>query len=141
MHFWSKPFAALAVWGLACFLGLSVAFAQTIHFSVRNVALKSGETIEVGDVYLIASDCRSLLTGTPEVEVMDGPPGVAVAIKQAMVVPRYYGCAKPISGGKLVITANDIEDYSHTRMVLRIKYKTRNGDRLRSQHLNVTLFP
>jgi|SRR5262245_12713110 hypothetical protein len=141
MYLWSKQVVALTVWALACFLGTSVARAQTIHFSVKNVALKSGETIEVGDVYLISADCRSLLTGTPEVEVMDGPPGVAVAIKQAMVVPRGYGCAKAISGGKLMITANGIEDYSHTRMILRIKYKTREGDRLRSEHINVTLFP
>jgi len=141
MHLSTKPVAALAALGLACVLGGSVARAQTIHFFVTNIAMKNGESIEVGDIYFIAADCRSLLTGTPEVEVMDGPPGVAVAIKQAMVVPRGYGCAKPVSGGKLVITANDIEDYSHTRMVRRIKYKTRSGDRMRSQHVNVTLFP
>jgi hypothetical protein len=141
MYLLSKPLVALVIWALACFFDMGIARAQTIHFSVKNVALKSGETIEVGDVFLISADCRSLLTGTPEVEVMDGPPGVAVTIKQAMIVPRGFGCAKAISGGKLIITANEIEDYSHTRMILRIKYRTRDGDRLRSEHINVTLFP
>jgi hypothetical protein len=141
MHGWLKPVAALSTLGLACLVGGDIARAQTIHFSVSNIALKNGETMEFGDIYLISRECRSLLTGTPEVEIMDGPPGVEVSIKQAMVVPRGYSCAKPVSGGKMVIAAKDIEDYSHSRMVLRIKYKTRDGDRLRSRHINVTLFP
>lgn len=141
MHGWLKPVPALAVLCLLCCLGGSVAKAQTIQMSVRNVALKNGETMEFGDVYLISTECRSLLTATPEVEVMDGPPGVEVTIKQAMVVPRVYSCAKPVSGGKMTITAKDVEDYSYSRMVLRIKYKTRSGERQQSQHINLTLFP
>jgi len=108
---------------------------------VSEIALKGGESIEFGDVYFIAANCKSLLAGTPEVEIMDGPPGVAVAIKQAMVVPRFYGCGKPVSGGKMLISAKDIDDYSYSRMILRITYKTRSGNLQRSQHINVTLFP
>ena len=115
--------AACACFALACFLGGSVAGAQTINISVSNIALKNGESMEFGNVYLISTDCRSLLTGTPEVEVMEGPPGVTVAIQQAMVVPRGHSCARPVSGGKMIITAKDIEDYSNSSMTLRIKYK------------------
>src|SRR5215475_12762301 len=120
MHGWLKQVPTLAVLCLACCLGGSVATAQTIQMSVRNIALKNGETMEFGEFYLISTECRSLLTATPEVEVMDGPQGVEVTIKQAMVVPRFYGCAKPVTGGKMMITAKDVEDYSHSRMVLRI---------------------
>jgi len=141
MRLQSNPIAALASFALVCCLGGSVASAQTIQMSVSNIALKNGETMEFGDVYLISTDCRSLLTGTPAVEIMDGPPGVSVAIKQAMVVPRGHSCAKPISGGKMVIMAKDIEEYSRSSMVLRVTYKTRDGERQRSQHINVTLFP
>lgn len=141
MRLLSNPIAAFASFALACCLGGSVASAQTIQLSVSNIALKNGETMEFGDVYLISTDCRSLLTGTPGVEIMDGPPGVSVAIKQAMVVPRGHSCAKPVTGGKMIITAKDIEDYSRSSMVLRVTYKTRDGDRQRSQHINVTLFP
>jgi hypothetical protein len=138
MQGWLKSIVALVLWAIA---GGSAAVAQTIQIATSNVALKNGETIEFGDVYWISTDCRSLLTTTPQVEIMDGPPGVSVAIKQAMVVPRAYGCAKPVSGGKMTITAKDVEDYSRSSMVLRITYKTREGDRQRSQHINVTLFP
>jgi len=137
----SKRLIAFAVFGLT-FLGSAIsAGAQTIHFSVFNIALKNGERIQLGDVFYISRECRSLLTGTPEVEIMDGPPGVAVTIEKAMVVPRSLGCAKEIPGGKVMISANDVEDYSHTRMVIRIKYPTKSGDLLRSRHINVTLFP
>jgi hypothetical protein len=114
---------------------------QTIHTSVVDIALRNGESVEFGDVYFVASNCSSLLTGTPEVEIMDGPPGVEVTVRRAMVVPRFYGCGKPVSGGKIMIAARDIEEYSYSRMILRITYKTRSGSRQRSQHINVSLFP
>jgi hypothetical protein len=123
-----------AVWG-------AHASAQTIERTAVNLALKNGETIEVSSVYFIGSNCRALTTATPVVEVLDGPPGVSAAIKPAMIVPRGYGCAKPVSGGKLFFSANEIDDYSHSTMVVRITYKTRDGDLQRSSRFNVTLFP
>jgi len=58
-----------------------------------------------------------------------------------MVVPRSVGCAQAVPGGKLMISAKGIEDYSRTRMVLRIKLKTTLGDRQISRDVNVSLFP
>jgi hypothetical protein len=95
----------------------------------------------LGDVFYITTSCKSLLKGTPEVEILDGPPGVTAAINPAKVVPRGFGCANPVSGGKLVITAKNIQEPSYTRMVLRINYKTLNGDRQRSENINISLFP
>lgn len=112
-----------------------------IHVSVEDVALRNGESTEFSDVFLVGADCRSLLTAVPEVEVMDGPPGVAVAVKEAMVVPHGHGCDKSVAGGRVVITARDIDVYSYSRMVLRITYKTPSGNLQRSQHINLALFP
>jgi hypothetical protein len=121
--------------------GGGAAQAQMIHVSVEDVALRNGESTEFGDAFLVGPDCKSLLTAVPEVEVMDGPPGVAVAVKEVMVVPHGHGCDKSVPGGRVVITANDIDVYSYTRMVLRITYKTPNGNLQRSRHINVALFP
>jgi hypothetical protein len=115
--------------------------AQTIEPRAISIALKNGETTEVSNVYFIGSNCRAQTTATPEVEVLDGPPGVSAAIKPAMVTPRGLGCAKPISGGKLYFSAKEIGDYSHSTMVVRITYKTKEGDRQRSHNFNITLFP
>src|SRR5262245_46718559 len=73
--------------------------AQTIDRPYTNVALKNGETVEVHNVFFVGNNCRALTTATPEVEILDGPPGVSAVIKPAMIVPRTYGCAKPVSGG------------------------------------------
>lgn len=139
MHARSGPIVAAASLCLVWLLGS--AQAQTIHASVEDIALKNGESVEFGDVYLIGANCRSLITTVPEIEVMDGPPGVAVAIKEAMVVPHGQGCDQSVPGGRVFITAKDIDVYSYSRMVLRITYKTPSGNLQRSQHINVALFP
>jgi hypothetical protein len=114
--------------------------AQTIIGS-PSLALRGGETTELTDLYWISSNCKSQLKGTPAVEVIDGPPGVIVTVKEAMVVPRNQGCAKPVAGGKVMIAAKDIEDASYTRLTIRVTYKTRDGERQRSAVFNLSLFP
>ncbi len=125
----------------ACLLGGSAATAQTIHIPVRDIVLKNGETTEFADLWYISRDCKSLMTGTPGVEIMEGPPGVSVEIRPAQIVPRSVSCANPIAGGKLFIAAKRVEEYSRSTMVLRVTYKTRDGDRQRAEHISVTLFP
>jgi hypothetical protein len=132
---------ALGSFALASFLANGIANAQTIQASVRNIVLKNGETTEFGDLWLISRDCKSLMMSTPEVEVVDGPPGVIVEVRPAKVVPRSASCANPIAGGKLFMAAKGVEEYSNSTMILRITYKTRSGDRQFAKHVKVTLFP
>jgi hypothetical protein len=140
MHIGNKATFIFALLVVMLFGGGAVQ-AQTIQFTVREIALKSGESTEFGDLYLIGTNCKSLLKDTPAVEVLDGPPGVTVVVNAAKVVPHGYGCANPVAGGKLVIIAKDVQDYSYTRMVLRVTYKTVNGERQYSQDVNIALFP
>lgn len=115
--------------------------AQSIQFTVAEIALRNGETTELADIWYINTNCKSLLKSTPQVEILDGPPGVTAVINTANVVPRRFGCANPVAGGKLVIAAKDVTDYSYTRMTLRVRYKTSVGDRERSENINIALFP
>jgi hypothetical protein len=115
--------------------------AQTIQFTVRDIALKSGESTELANVYFINSNCKSMLKATPSVEILQGPPGVTAIVNAAKVVPHYYGCSNPIAGGKLVLSASEIEDFSYTRMILRINYQTVDGARQRTENINLTLVP
>ena len=64
--------------------------AQSIEFTVKEIALKNGDSTELGDVYFINTNCKSVLKSTPEVEILDGPPGVTAVINAAKVVPRGY---------------------------------------------------
>lgn len=124
---------------IAGIVGSAGAHAQTITNS-PTIALRSGESAELFQVYWVVN-CRSVLKSTPEAEILDGPPGVSVAIKPAMVMPRAQRCPKPVAGGTLVITAGDVEDPSYTTLTIRITYRGRDGDRKPSQTYNISLLP
>ncbi len=137
MHSWKALIISV---GLGClFFVAPDARAQTVVGS-PSVALKSGETLELGHLYWV-SHCKSILKATPEVEVLDGPPGVSVAVKEAMVLPRLQNCGNRVPGGTVTITAKDIDDQSYSKLTLRITYKTKDGDRKFSQVFNLSLFP
>jgi hypothetical protein len=127
---------------LVC-LGLlagSSAQAQSWQMNTQSLALKSGESTEVSDLYWVVN-CKSLLTATPEVTILDGPPGVTATVTEAMVTPRFQQCPKAVTGGKLNVMAGKIEDQSNSVMTIRIRYKTRDGVRDKSMTFTVALFP
>jgi hypothetical protein len=134
-----RPKVAAHTLCVSILFGAHTALAQSL-VGAPTIALKSGEATELADLYWVVN-CRSQLKATPTVEVMDGPPGIAVTVKDAKIVPRFQGCAKPVAGGKVMITANEVDDYSHTRLTIRVTYRTRDGERQRSGVYNLTLFP
>jgi len=124
---------------IAGILGSAGAHAQTIRGS-HSIALKSGESIEVLDVFYVIN-CKSILKGTPEVEILDGPPGVTATVREKMVLPRAGHCANRVPGGTLVLTAKEIEDPSYTPITLRFIFRTKEGQRTLSQVYNLSLIP
>jgi hypothetical protein len=134
----ARILAAIVHLGIAGILGSAVAHGQTITNS-PTIALKSGESAELGELFWVVN-CRSVLKSTPEAEILDGPPGVSVAVKAAQVTPRVQRCPK-VPGGMLVITAGNIEDPSYTTLTIRISYRGRDGDRKSSLIYNLSLFP
>jgi hypothetical protein len=128
---------ALFVLGLVLIIGL--ADAQT---GPNRVALKNGEAIELSSVYWV-SNCRSIMIGLPEVEVLEGPAEqLSVAVKEEQVVPRKFGCVNKVPGGKLILTAKgSVTERTEANLIFRLKYKTKEGDRQTSLTYIVTLFP
>jgi len=117
------------------------ALAQA-RWALPNVALKSGESVEVGNLYRVSpGTCRSLLKDLPVVEVMEGPSEVTASAKEDMVTPREQACSQKVKGAKLVFTAKDVEDYSVSKLTIRITFHTKDGDTQESHSFNVTLFP
>lgn len=139
MGIWARTSAAIVHLAIAGILGSAGAHAQTITNSPI-LALKSGESTELGDVFWVVN-CRSVLKSTPEAEIVDGPPGVSVAVKAAQVMPRAQRCSKPVAGGTLVLTAGNIEDPSYTALTIRITYHGRDGERKSSLVYNLSVFP
>jgi hypothetical protein len=121
-------------------IAASGAQAQSWQMNSQSYALKSGESVELMDLYWV-TNCQSLLTSPPEVTVLDGPPGVTAVTTEAMVTPRFQQCSKPVKGAKLKLNADKVEDQSYSMMTLRIKYQTKDGERERSLTFNLALFP
>jgi len=106
----------------------------------RRLALKNGESVELYPVYWVIN-CRSVMIGLPEVEVLEGPPQLSFSIREEKVLPRSQGCAAQVPGGTLLLTAKDVTEKAETTLTYRLKYKTRAGDRQTSATYIVSLFP
>jgi len=104
------------------------------------VALKNGESVDIGPVYFI-TNCKSIVIGRPDVEILEGPPEVTVSIREEMVLPRLQNCAQKVPGGTVVLTAKDLTASKEAKITYRVKYKTKDGDRQRGVVVNVSLFP
>ena len=119
-------------------LSWSSATAQEAQAS--RVALKSGESTDL-DVLYFVGNCKSILVSKPEVEILEGPPELSLSVREEMVLPRRQACSNKVSGGILVLKAADVSESKQARLTYRIKYKTKDGDRQRSNVYNVSLFP
>lgn len=127
------------IWRLA-FLVLAVSAAGGSANAQQRIALKSGESVDLGPVYWVAQ-CRSIMVGLPSVEILEGPPEISLAIKEGNVLPRQQNCAQPVAGGTLVISAKDVTEPMQTKLTYRLKYKTKDGERVRGGIYNLSLYP
>lgn len=120
-------------------LGFLCLGAEATHAQNR-IALKDGESVELGPVYWI-SNCRSIMIGIPQVEILEGPPELTMSIKEGLVLPRRQNCANKVAGGTLVVTAKGITEPKQAQLTYRLKYKTKDGDRQASGIYRLSLFP
>lgn len=134
----------MRIWSVAFLATLSLGIADAVmgakgHAQER-IALKAGESVELQTVYYI-SNCRSIMVGLPEIEILEGPRQVTLSIKEGMVLPRRQNCANRVPGGTLVATAKDVSEPMETKITYRLKYKTKDGDRQRGHVYLFSLFP
>jgi len=108
--------------------------AQTV------IVLKSGESVELHTVYYI-SNCRSIMVGVPQVEVLEGPPQVSLTVQEGMVLPRNQNCPNRVPGGTVTAIAKDVKQATEAKLTYRVKYKTKDGDRQRGHVYLLSLFP
>jgi hypothetical protein len=120
--------------------GLGSHNAANAQDALRRVAVKNGESIDLGTVYYV-NNCKSIMIGLPDIEVLEGPSSVALSIREEPVLPRRQGCAAKVAGGTLVLTAKDVTESAEAKLTYRLNYKTKDGPRQSSAALMVSLFP
>jgi hypothetical protein len=130
-------FAALSAISLAAALAVTGVSAKAAEV----IALKSGETAEIGNLFW-AANCRSLLKGPMTVEILEGPSDVTASIREQKVIPHIQNCSKPVAGGILLLTAaKEIKARTQAKLILRVKYPTADGERQKSHDIDLTLLP
>ena len=119
----------------------SLALHAHAQVKVSDIALKSGESTDMGMIYWITrgANCRSTLERIKGAEILEGPSELAITIKEEMVLPR--DCAKKVPGGKVILAATNVKAPFHGKLVYRIKYQTKDGDRQSSYTYNISLYP
>jgi hypothetical protein len=130
-----KSSFAIACLGLALFAAVSGAQAQQ---APRRIALKSGESADLRNFYAV-QHCRSILIGKPVLDVLEGPEEVTVALKEGTKLPPK--CTVPAPGGTVVATAKEIKTPKEAKLTIRLKFKTKIGERQSSNSYIVSLFP
>lgn len=126
---------AIGCLGLAAFAAVSEAQAQQ---ALRRIALKSGESTELRNFYAV-QHCRSILIGTPVLDVLQGPAELAVTFKEGMKRPSK--CTTQVPGGTVVATAKEVKAPKEAKLTIRLKFKTSAGERQTSSSYIVSLFP
>ena len=126
---------AIACLGLTIFAAVPEAHAQS---APRRIALKSGESAELRNFYAV-QHCRSILVGTPVLDVLEGPEEVTVALKAGTKIPAK--CTMPAPGGTVIATAKDVKAPKEAKLTIRLKFKTKIGERQTSNSYIVSLFP
>jgi hypothetical protein len=120
-------------------LGLA-AFAAGAHAekAPRHIALKSGESTNLRNFYF-AQQCRSIMIGTPTLDVLEAPPEITVTLKEGAKLPSK--CTVPVPGGTVVATAKDVKAPKEAKLTIRLTFKTKIGERQSSNSYIVSLFP
>jgi hypothetical protein len=129
--------------GIAIVLGVAI-FADPAGASAQQnlprIALKGGESADLRNFFFI-TNCQSILNGPTQVEVLEGPDEVTLAIRDEMVLPRAQNCPKPVPGGVVVATAEGVTERKDAKLTFRLKFKTKLGDRQTSNTYIISLFP
>jgi|SRR6185295_5522501 len=135
-----KPMAVVAALQLLVAGFIAAVVTADAQNAPQRLVVKSNETVEIGLVFYV-SNCRSIMIGLPQVEILEGAPELTISIKEGPVLPRRLNCGAPVPGGKLMLVATDITDSREVKLTYRLKYKTKDGDRQTGNSYIVSLFP
>ena len=128
---------AVFCFGIPILAGTDVTYAQT---HAKRIVLRGGESIELRQYFFIVN-CRSILIGTPLLDVLEGPPEVTLILREGMMFPRRQKCPKPVPGATVIATAKDVAEPKEAKLTIRLKFNTKEGESQGSNSYIVSLLP
>jgi hypothetical protein len=128
---------SIACFGITILAGTDMTHAQS---GAKRIVLGSGESIELRQ-YVFIVNCRSILIGTPLLDVIEGPTEVAVTLKEGIVFSRRQKCPKPVPTATVVATAKDVGEPRKAKLTIRLRFNTKDGEKQGSNSYIVSLLP
>jgi hypothetical protein len=123
-----------------CAMLVACVSAQAQQNQTQRIAAKSGETIELFNVFAQVN-CRSILLATPEVEVLEGPAELALTVKEQMVPVPRFDCPNKLKGGTVLAVIGKVDHAIEGRLTFRVKFKTKTVNNQQAYTYNYSLFP
>jgi hypothetical protein len=111
-----------------------------ISAAAQSVALKSGESTDLGAVYWVES-CQSIVKSFIGVEILEGPPGVVIALREQPVRARRQNCPNEVPGAIVTITAKEVTEKTSATIRYRVKYDTEDGKKQSNHAVKIDLYP
>lgn len=108
--------------------------------SGQEISLRAGESAELGSAYWI-ENCRSTLNGFAGVDVLDGPPGITLTIREQDVFARRQNCPDKVRGGVVIVTVTAVPARFSGTVRYRVRYNTQDGSRQSSHSVRLDLYP
>ena len=122
-------------------LCLASGMGLSIPASAQDTSIKSGESVDIFAVYWIAN-CRSILKNFVGIDVLEGPPGVALSLREEPVrTSQRQNCPDSIPGATVVATAKDVTERSVSTLRFRVRYNTDDGQKQSNHSLKLFLYP
>jgi hypothetical protein len=111
-----------------------------ISAAAQSVALRSGESTDLGAVYWVES-CQSIVKSFIGVEILEGPPGVVIALREQPVRARRQNCPNEVPGAIVTITAKEVTEKTSATTRYRVKYDTEDGKKQSNHTVKIDLYP
>ena len=108
--------------------------------SAQEFSLKSNENVDLNPVYWV-SNCQSLLKSFVGVDVLEGPPGITLAIRDEEVLPRRQHCPNKVLGGTVVASVKGVPVKASGTLKYRVRYNTANGVQQSNHTVQMSLYP
>lgn len=123
-----------------CCICAALQFALLFPAAAQGISLKTGESADINSVYWI-HNCQSLLTGFVGVDVLEGPAGVTLSIREQQVTTGRQNCPNQVPGGVVVATAKTIPEKASGTLRYRVRYNTAEGIRQSTHSIQLSLYP
>ncbi len=121
------------------FLAACMGFAFPV--SAQDLSIKSGESVDMHSAYWVRN-CQSLLKSFLGVDVLDGPAGITLSLREESVKSSArQNCPNSLPGATVVATAKKGLARNSGTLSYRIRYDTEEGQRQSSHSYRVFVFP